>query len=174
MSKILPIFGLLVAVFVFVSFLSVLPLLGLKKSNSVGVCGPQGCGPKNLELLEKVNMEFSSDEMTQFLNKNKPTNILLSDIKVSFANGKIEALATSFYPFMPGKMSGILSLNTRYFRVEEVSVDGIKMPQKTIDFIEANGNGLWDSLLTEKNIWLNFMEIRGDKLYIDALAPKSE
>ena len=41
-----------------------------------------------------------------------------------------------------------------------------------MNFIEANGNGLWENLLTENDIWINQMELRGDKLYIDAKGPK--
>lgn len=157
-----------ITIFVVISFLSMLPLWRLKQS--ADICGSKNCAPQNATVLEK---EFSAQELTQIINKNKPADILLTGIKIAFINGKIQASATSFYPFLPGKIEAVLRPNLKYFKVEKITINGLKGSESQLNFVEANGNGLWDNLQVKNNVLVELMEIRGDKLYVKALVPKS-
>lgn len=140
-----------------------------KKKSSDGICPPQGCGPE--AGSENISLRLNDKQLTSLLNSYTPPWILVTDLKAEIKDDEIFFSGISFNPLLAGRISGSARIAFNHISIIDVYVGPNKASDKTLNFIEANGNGILDNTFTKNKVFLKSMALNDNNLVIEATGP---
>ena len=138
-------------------------ILNKSSSGAYGIRAPGDCATQPIEL------DLTGGELAEILNKAKPVSILLYNIRLDVRDQKIIGSVTSAYPFLPGSLSGIGTLQGTTFTIFEAYIGPVPIPQSIISRIGQKANSYFNDLLIDYGFKLTNSQIRNNRIHISAL-----